>query len=173
MNETLSVQIQGNIYATLQKQTPTDTIVDQFVQPLAINMSNGGLGVNVANQVFGGQFTVPANSATIYDLNAFGGELDNVGNPYNIKTVKTLFVQNAGTLLSNLNVSGAAAGPNGWTVAFTGTHALLGASGYMLLTNPGYFGMTVTPPNTLLAISNPNAWDMTYNILVIGATGTN
>src|SRR5579864_1058542 len=106
-NGNLSVQVQGNIYATLQAVAPPNTITENVVIPLATTMIPGTGGDAVVNQLFSGQFTVAGTSSTTYNLVNFNGTLDAVDNPYSLSTVKLFFVQNlSGTYGNYLTVSG-------------------------------------------------------------------
>lgn len=180
MNGSLTTQIQGNLYATLQYQSPTDLFSDTFVQPLAMTLSNGALS-GQANSLYSGQFTLAPLATQIFDLVHFGGAVDVAGDTYNNSSIKIFFIQNLNGTIANFlclsnassGIPGNAAAPtgNGWGGFWSGngTNIVEGSNGYILATTSGISGWPIGGGNgTNIAVFNPWNTPTTFNMAVIG-----
>jgi hypothetical protein len=148
----------------LQLVTPTDTRVDNFVQPLAVSLSNG-TNSGQADQIFSGQFSAPASSTTVYD-ETIQGTNDALGNPLYLRNAKVFYVGNVdGTGTNSLLAIG---GPVFAATYGAGTNVIAGDGGYMLHVAPGYYAMPLGPDTKWFSVVNPNSMPILYNFCVIG-----
>jgi hypothetical protein len=127
-----------------------------------------GVGLNQADRMFSDRRTLSASANEDLDL-AGGSLLDTLGDALALVKVKALVIYAAAANPNPLNVTRPAAGAPIFLAASDGV--AIPPGGFLALAWPSAAGVAVTPTTAdLINIANTGAGDVTYDVLVIGAS---
>lgn len=93
--DSASVRAQISVNETPVSSVKTGTIVTSVAfGPLKIT---SGTGIGQAQQTFADDATIAASGSKVYDLHAFGGAMDELGNAYALTRIVALLIINLAT----------------------------------------------------------------------------
>ena len=162
----------------------------QLASLVSLALTNGTGAAGKVNQLYQVQTTLAASASIDYDLYAFGGALDAIGNAYTMATLKLLIFQNLGVLGATVEADyiklGGKGTTAGWT-SFFGTNTDTGkifagpatavnptpTPGTLILVDSGATGYVVgasTTNHILTLTAGANTGACTYNLIAVGAT---